>query len=90
MYCCEGCLLKKKEFRATQEERDNAYLALAETLTAAIDLRELETGLHSKRVACHTLVLAKHYTDDNERKGMEIDHVMMPVDFPESTGFAYP
>lgn len=38
--------------------------ALAETLAAALDAREWETGLHSKRVACHTLVLAKHFTDD--------------------------
>ena len=66
-YCCEGCLLKEKEFRVTQEERDNAYLALAETLAAALDIRERETGLHSKRVACHTMVLAKHYTDDSEQ-----------------------
>ncbi len=67
VYCCEGCLLKEKEFRATREERDNAYLALAEALAAALDIRERETGLHSKRVACHTQVLAKHYTDDNEQ-----------------------
>ncbi|MEH6650319.1 MAG: HD domain-containing phosphohydrolase [Motiliproteus sp.] len=30
----------------------------------ALDAREYETGLHSKRVACHTLVLARHITDD--------------------------
>ncbi|SFM81477.1 HD domain-containing protein [Nitrosomonas communis] len=37
---------------------------LAETLVKALDLREHETGLHSKRVACHTLVLARRFTAD--------------------------
>ena len=37
---------------------------LAETLVSALDLREHETGLHSKRVACHTLVLARQFTSD--------------------------
>ena len=32
------------------------YEGFAEALVAALDLREHETGLHSKRVACHTLV----------------------------------
>ena len=39
-------------------------LALAEALAAALDAREHETGLHSKRVACHTLVLARRFTSD--------------------------
>lgn len=66
-YCCEGCFLKRKEFRGIEAERDNAYLALAEALAAALDAREHETGLHSKRVACHTLVLARRFTDAAER-----------------------
>jgi response regulator RpfG family c-di-GMP phosphodiesterase len=37
---------------------------LAETLVSALDLREHETGLHSKRVACHTLVLARRFISD--------------------------
>ena len=37
---------------------------MAEALAAALDAREHETGLHSKRVACHTLVLAKRFTAD--------------------------
>ena len=37
---------------------------LAEALAAALDAREHETGLHSKRVACHTVVLAKRFTGD--------------------------
>ena len=32
-----------------------------EALAEAMDLREQETGLHSKRVACHTLLLASHH-----------------------------
>lgn len=32
---------------------------LAEALVEALDLREHETGLHSRRVACHTLVRAR-------------------------------
>jgi len=40
---------------------------LAEALVAALDAREHETGEHSKRVACHTLVLAKRFTGDEER-----------------------
>ena len=66
-YCCEGCFLKEKEFRAVQAAKDDAYLALAEALAAALDAREHETGLHSKRVACHTLVLARRFTGDPDR-----------------------
>lgn len=43
---------------------DSAYVALAESLAAALDAREHETGLHSKRVACHTMVLAKRFSTD--------------------------
>lgn len=66
VFCGEGCLLKEKEFRAIKAERDNAYLALAEALAAALDIREHETGLHSRRVACHTLVLAKRFISDQD------------------------
>lgn len=66
-YCCEGCFLGRKEYRAIEAERDNAYLALAEALAAALDAREHQSGLHSKRVACHTLVLARRFTGDPER-----------------------
>lgn len=64
-YCCEGCFLKRDEYQVVQIEHDGAvYLALAEALAAALDAREHETGLHSKRVACHTLVLARRFTAD--------------------------
>ena len=64
-YCCEGCFLKREEYRVAQIAHDGAvYLALAEALAAVLDAREHETGLHSKRVACHTLVLARRFTAD--------------------------
>jgi len=66
VYCCEGCFLKQKEFTELKAARDEAYLALPEVLVAALDEREHQTGLHSKRVACHTLVLGRHYTADPE------------------------
>lgn len=43
-------------------ERANA--AFAEALVETLDIREHETGSHSKRVACHTLVLARRFTTD--------------------------
>jgi len=63
-YCCEGCVLAERERRELAAVVDENQFALAEALAAALDAREHETGLHSKRVACHTLVLAKHFTDD--------------------------
>lgn len=66
-YCCEGCYLRRKDFRTFVPEEDNPYLILAEALAATLDARERETGLHSKRVACHTIVLARRYTSDPER-----------------------
>lgn len=44
---------------------EEPYEQLVESLAAALDLRERETGLHSKRVACHTLVLAKRFYTDS-------------------------
>lgn len=65
-YCCEGCYLKQGEFQAMRLERDHAYAAVAQALVTALDIREHETGLHSQRVACHTQVLARRFTDDAE------------------------
>jgi len=44
-----------------QEQADADF---AEALAEALDMREHETGDHSKRVACHTLVLARRFTAD--------------------------
>lgn len=43
------------------ERADGAF---AEALVEALDIREHETGDHSKRVACHTLVLARCFISD--------------------------
>ena len=43
---------------------EQADAAFAEALAEALDIREHETGSHSKRVACHTQVLARRFTDD--------------------------
>src|SRR4030066_756753 len=43
---------------------ERADAAFAEALAEALDIREHETGDHSKRVACHTLVLARRFTSD--------------------------
>ncbi len=39
----------------------------AEALAEALDIREHETGNHSKRVACHTLMLARRFISDPHR-----------------------
>lgn len=62
-YTCEHCLLDSRKQIAGLVD-DHPYEDFAEALAAALDLRERETGLHSKRVASHTLILARnHYTD---------------------------
>ncbi|MBI5626390.1 MAG: HD domain-containing protein [Nitrosomonadales bacterium] len=43
---------------------ERADAEFAEALVEALDIREHETGEHSKRVACHTLVLARRFTSD--------------------------
>lgn len=63
-YGCESCFLAARRLRALPAEADETQFGLAEALACALDAREHETGLHSKRVACHTLVLARHVTTD--------------------------
>lgn len=65
-FCCEGCYLGELAVQNNQHATDEAYLALAESLVAALDAREHETGLHSKRVACHTIILARQFTEDRD------------------------
>lgn len=63
--CCESCHLD-----GCKGETDLFALAnegFAEALVAALDAREHETGLHSKRVACHTLVVARRFITDPAR-----------------------
>lgn len=65
-FCCEGCYLGYTAHQRSLHERDTAQMALVEALAAALDAREQETGMHSKRVACHTQVLARHFSQDED------------------------
>lgn len=60
---CEHCLLNSCKQLAGLIDL-HPYEEFAESLAAALDLRERETGLHSKRVAAHTLILARHHYVD--------------------------
>jgi len=66
-YGCEACFLAARKHQALPPGEDDTQFALAEVLVGALDARERETGLHSKRVGCHTLVLAKHFTSDPQQ-----------------------
>lgn len=62
---CEHCLLEARKRHIGLA--GGPYDLFVESLAAALDLREHETGLHSKRVALHTLILARQfYTDADE------------------------
>ncbi|WP_169262075.1 HD domain-containing phosphohydrolase [Aromatoleum diolicum] len=64
-HLCEHCFLER---RIVDNGRTNDHYArFAEALADALDLREHETGQHSRRVACHTLVLARQITGDENR-----------------------
>ena len=52
---------------AESDALEQADTAFAEALAEALDIREHETGDHSKRVACHTLVLARRFTADADQ-----------------------
>lgn len=59
---CEHCLLDARKRHVGLAA--GPYDLFVESLAAALDLREHETGLHSKRVALHTLVLARQFYAD--------------------------
>lgn len=69
-YCREECYLNYMIKQRSQLERDKNEIsmaeALVEALAAALDAREHETGMHSKRVACHTQVLARNFNQNKE------------------------
>jgi len=58
-HTCEHCLLDSRKRLGGLE--NEPYEMFVESLAEAMDLRERETGLHSKRVATHTLLLAAHH-----------------------------
>ncbi len=49
---------------AEMDDLERTDAIFAEALAEALDIREHETGEHSKRVACHTLVLARRFISD--------------------------
>lgn len=46
---------------------ERADASFAEALVEMLDIREHETGAHSKRVACHTLILARRFIADSSQ-----------------------
>ena len=58
-HTCEHCLLHSRKRHVGLDHDPNELFV--ESLAEALDLREKETGLHSKRVASHTLLLAVHH-----------------------------
>lgn len=46
---------------------EGLYDQFVQALAEALDIREMETGMHSRRVACHTQVLARRLVPDAER-----------------------
>lgn len=67
---CERCFLEELSRGCSRCGELNA--AFAEALADALDLREHETGLHSRRVACHTVVLAKRIFPNDEQRLAQI------------------
>jgi HD-GYP domain-containing protein (c-di-GMP phosphodiesterase class II) len=59
---CEHCLLEAR--RQIAGLAASPYEPFVESLAAALDLREHETGLHSKRVALNTVLLARPFYAD--------------------------
>jgi len=59
---CEHCLLEARKRHAGLEA--GPYDQFVESLALALDLRERETGLHSKRVGLHSLILARQFYAD--------------------------
>lgn len=63
VHVCEPCFLDRQ--RAARGATEDPYATFAEALADLLDLREHETGQHSRRVACHTLILAKRCIADS-------------------------
>jgi len=63
-HVCENCFLGATGHAPLWNAAEMPYVSLSEALTAALDAREHETGLHSKRVANYTMTLAKRFSND--------------------------
>lgn len=64
---CERCFLDGLPWPAPAAAEPPAD-AFVEALAAALDLREHEAGLHSRRVACHTSLLARRFYASDEAR----------------------
>ncbi len=60
---CDHCLFEARKQMAGLTDV-HPYEEFVEALAASLDMRERETGQHSKRVASHTLILARHVFPD--------------------------
>lgn len=65
--CCEDCFLAQRFPLPERGAAADLYTGFVEALAEALDIRERETGLHSRRVGCHTRVLAGHFVSQPER-----------------------
>lgn len=66
-HACEQCLLDRRlETSGAITVIGSLYGQFVDALTEALDVREKETGLHSRRTAYLTLVLARRFTDEAE------------------------
>lgn len=63
-YVCEGCFLTGEEPEDVRTGPEAACLPLPAALAAALDVRERETGLHSRRVARYAVTLMCAVTED--------------------------
>lgn len=66
-YCCESCFLTRRISPAWSGATNDLYAGFVEALAETLDVREHETGLHSRRVACHTQVLARRFITEVEQ-----------------------
>lgn len=65
-YCCESCFLTRRIPPECSGATHDLYAGFVEALAETLDVREHETGLHSRRVACHTQVLARRFITETE------------------------
>jgi HD-GYP domain-containing protein (c-di-GMP phosphodiesterase class II) len=88
---CEHCLLDAKKQIAGFAA--NPYELFVESLAAALDLREHETGLHSKRVAVNTVLLARQlYPNPEDLRGIywgSLLHDIGKIGVPDSILFKH-
>ncbi len=58
-FCCDGCVSRAREMEHLYRDLQTAYEATLEALVTSLDVREQETGDHSRRVARYAMILAQ-------------------------------